>query len=217
MILPGTRTTIRALDWLRACGFAELLARLATGPDSPYILGLCGGCQLLGKTIHDPEGVESDATNAEGLGLLDLDTLFEVRKSLYRVEGEVIAPGSLCHGCPVLGYEVHQGVSQRRSGAAPWLRLRRHNGETVEDGAVSPEGEGRVCGTYVHGLFDDARFCRSLVAALRRRRGLPQLADGEWLSQREFWAKRYHRLAGWLAEHCDLRPVAAALGLPCKI
>ena len=82
----------------------------------------------------------------------------------------------------------------------------------VEDGAV--DGGGRVYGTYVHGLFDDARFCRRLVAALRERRGLAPLAEGDWLSQRQFRLRGCARLADWLAGHCDLGPVAAALELP---
>jgi len=110
----------------------------------------------------------------------------------------------------VIGYEMHQGVSQRRPGAAAWLRLRRQ-GETIEDGALSRDG--RVHGSYVHGLFDDARFCRAVVGELRRRKGLPALVDQTWLSQQEFWASRYRRLAGWLAQHCDLTPVRAALQL----
>ena len=70
-----------------------------------------------------------------------------------------------------------------------------------------------MLGTYVHGLFDDSRFCRALVDALRRRRGLAPLREPDWLSQRAHWARRYERLADWLAAHCDLAPVAAALGL----
>src|SRR5262249_2448451 len=95
----------------------------------------------------------------------------------------------------------------------PWLRLRRQPGnEIVDDGAIN--ANGRVCGTYVHGLFDDARFCRELVATLRRRRGLPAIESSIWQSQGEFWANRYQRLGNWLVERCDLRPVAKALGLP---
>jgi len=211
VILPGTRTTLRALDWLHATGLAPILRRLADDPAGPFVLGVCGGCQLLGRGIHDPDGVEAATAHAEGLGLLDLDTHFQQRKTLCRVTATVAAPGSLCYGSPAVGYEVHQGVSRRRPGAVAWLRLHRQTGEEVEDGAVS--AAGRVCGTYVHGLFDDARFCRALVATLRQRRGLPPLATAEWLSQRDFWARRYARLPGWLAEHCDLRPVARALGL----
>jgi adenosylcobyric acid synthase len=104
-------------------------------------------------------------------------------------------------------------LSRRRAGASSWLRLRRQpGGECVEDGAVSLDG--RISGTYVHGLFDDARLCRALVDSLRRRRGVAPLADSDWLSQHEFWARRHERLGRWLASHCDLRPVAAALGLP---
>jgi len=207
IILPGTRTTVRALDWLHSGGLAAALAQLAVAVDGPYVLGVCGGCQLLGRTIADPDAVESATAHIEGLGLLDLDTRFVQRKSLYRVAGEVsAAPGQ---GCAVVGYEVHQGVSTRRAGARPWLALRRHDGTAVADGAVN----GRVCGTYVHGLFDDARFARALVTTLRARRGLPPLADAHWLSQRDFWAGRYAALGGWLQQHCDLQPVCAALGL----
>jgi adenosylcobyric acid synthase len=211
LILPGTRTTQRALGWLRATGLADALQQLARDPRGPYILGLCGGCQLLGQTIHDPEGVEQRGVDVAALGLLNIDTHFSQRKTLCRVEATVIAEDTLCFGCPVVGYEVHQGASRRREGTAAWLRLRRQTGESVEDGAVS--ADSRIAGTYVHGLFDDARFCRALVTTLRQRRGLAPLAEAEWLSQRDFWARRYARLAGWLAEHCDLRPVAHALGL----
>jgi adenosylcobyric acid synthase len=212
VVLPGTRTTVRALEWLRSTGLAAALQQCVADPQGPAMVGLCGGFQLLGRTIADPDGIECRTPHSEALGLLDVDTRFEERKTLYRVQAEVIGPGSLCHGCPVVGYEVHQGDSSRREGALPWLQLRREpGGAVVDDGAVSPDR--RVAGTYVHGLFDDARFCRTLVAALRRRRGLPPLAEHDWISQREFWTRRYDGLSAWLTAHCDLKPVAEALGL----
>jgi adenosylcobyric acid synthase len=211
VVLPGTRTTVRALGWLRATGLAGAVVRLADEEAGPLVLGLCGGYQMLGRTIDDPDGVEAGGPQVEGLGLLGVETRFEPRKTLHRVEAEAVA--APCRGCPVVGYEVHQGVSRRLEGVPAWLRLRRQpGGAVVDDGAVSPDG--RVAGTYVHGLFDDARFCRALVGELRRRRGLPPLAEEAWRSQRAHWAARYERLAGWLAAHCDLRPVAAALDLP---
>jgi adenosylcobyric acid synthase len=70
-----------------------------------------------------------------------------------------------------------------------------------------------VCGTYVHGLFDDARFCRAVVEELRRRRGLSALCEDNWLAQRAYLARRHERLGRWLEDHCDLRPVVAALGI----
>ena len=207
VILPGTRTTVRALEWLTSGDFVPVLKQSAADAAGPFILGVCGGCQLLGQTIADPEAVESATAQVEGLGLLGLDTRFETRKSLFRVSGRVTA--ALGEGCPVVGYEVHQGVSTRRAGVRPWLMLQRHDGTEIADGAVA----GRVCGTYVHGLFDDARFTRALVTTLRQRRGLSPLGQSIWLSQRDFWAGRYARLGGWLNQHCDLRPVAKALGL----
>jgi adenosylcobyric acid synthase len=211
VILPGTRTTVRALEWLRATDLATRLVQLTEDAGGCYVLGLCGGYQILGQVIDDPQAVESSAGRVEGLGLLDVETTFEPRKTLYRVMAEITAPDSLGYGCPVVGYEIHQGCSRRLPGTAAWLRLSRQHGDSVDDGAV--DGAGRVHGTYVHGLFDDARFCRAVVAALRRRRGLAPLAAGDWQSQRAFWAGRYAGLADWLAGHCDLRPVAAALGL----
>jgi len=213
VIAPGTRTTVRALEWLRATGLAATLSRLAAKQAGPYILGICGGCQLLGQTIADPEGVESEVRSTEGLGLLDLDTRFHAKKTLFRVEAETVA--GLGSGCPIVGYEIHQGTSTRRAGTMPWLRVRRQpDGDTVEDGAVSRDG--RVHGAYVHGLFDDARFCRAVLGGLRQRKGLPPLEEGEWLSQRDFWARRYQQLGPWLAEHCDLRPVAEAIELASR-
>jgi adenosylcobyric acid synthase len=213
IVLPGTRTTVRALEWLRATGLAERIRQLARAPGGPFILGICGGFQLLGHTIADPQGVESATPHIEGLGCLDIDTVFKPRKTLGRITAEVTAAGSLGHGAPLVGYEIHQGQSRRRTAAQSWLRLRRQpEGAVLEDGAVS--SCGRICGTYVHGLFDDARFCRLVVASLRRRRGLPPLVEADWLSQRAFWSERYRRLPDWLARHCDLRPVAKALGLP---
>jgi adenosylcobyric acid synthase len=212
VILPGTRTTVRALDWLRSRGLATALIQLARAADGPYILGLCGGLQLLGRTIHDPQGIEAACPCTEGLGLLEIDTHFEPRKTLHQVEAEVTAPGSLGFGERVVGYEVHQGTSQRRPGATAWLHLRRQtDGVLIEDGAVSPDG--RVFGTYVHGLFDDARFCRALVDSLRLRRDLSPLSDKTWREHRAGQPRRYDRLVDWLARHSNLAPVASALGL----
>ena len=215
IVLPGTRTTLRALEWLRARRFDGALNHLAADPEGPYILGLCGGYQLLGQEIEDPDRVEAEETRATALGLLDVHTLFKADKALYRVEAEVIGATSLGHGCPIVGYEVHQGSSHRHEGVRPWLRLwRQPGGEIVEDGATS--ADRRVYGTYVHGLFDNARFCRGLVATLRQRRGLAPLTEENWCSQRAFWQLRYEHLGDWLAARCDMRPVAAALGLAAE-
>jgi adenosylcobyric acid synthase len=211
LILPGTRTTVQALGWLRATRLAEVVCRLAADVQGPLVLGVCGGFQLLGRSIRDPEHVESSSAEAVGLGLLEVDTCFEQRKTLSRVEAAVMDPAMLGYGCPVVGYEVHQGVSRRRDGTPAWLHLRRQPGGDGLDGAV--RADGRLYGTYVHGLFDDARFCRAVVAALRGRRGLAPLTESDWRRRDASRSDLGERLAGWLAENCDLRPVSAALGM----
>ena len=197
--IPDTVAVYQAVPVVAATDFPDLL-----------ILGPANDAEL--RLIEDPEGVESSAGRVEGLGLLEIDTRFGPTKMLYRVEGEVIGSGAWGLGCSVIGYEVHQGVSRRREAASAWLRLRRQpGGESIEDGAVS--SDGRVAGTYVHGLFDDARFCRFLADLLRRRRRLLPLEETAWISQREFWSRRYRRLAGWLQQHCDLQLISEALGM----
>jgi adenosylcobyric acid synthase len=210
LILPGTRTTVQALAWMRAAGLAQAVRRLADDPAGPLVLGLCGGYQILGRTITDPEQVESTMGQVEGLGLLDVDTYFQRRKTLCRVEATAAA-NRLGQGCGLVGYEVHQGVTVRRQGVPAWLHLRRQPGGEGPDGAV--RSDGRVYGTYVHGLFDDARFCRAVVEELRRRRGLAPLAQSAWQTPPASAAQRADKLADWLIQHCDLGPVAAALGL----
>jgi adenosylcobyric acid synthase len=210
LIVPGTRTTVQALAWMRAVGLADAVCRLAADPAGPLVLGLCGGYQILGRTIADPEQIESAAGQVEGLGLLDVGTRFERHKTLSRVKATAAEP-LLGHGCDLVGYEVHQGVTERRAGVPAWLHLRRQPGGEALDGAARPDG--RVYGTYVHGLFDDARFCRTLVAELRRRRGLAPLSDRAWQAPPASAAQRADKLASWLEEHCDLRPVLRALGL----
>src|SRR5262249_56063074 len=110
----GRGSCVGGVEWLRAGGLAEALLRLAAAADGPYLLGVCGGLQILGRTIHDPHGVEAACPRAEGLGLLEIDTWFAPGKTLHRVEAGVAA--ALGAGCPVVGYEVHQGTSVRRPG-----------------------------------------------------------------------------------------------------
>lgn len=211
IILPGTRTTMRALDWLHASGLAEALQALAAKPDGPLLLGVCGGYQLLGCTLADPHQVEAARPQATALGLLEVDTCFAPAKTLNRVEAWPLEPHRLGGGCRLIGYEIHHGQTQRRGGTAAWLRLRRATGEEVLDGAV--RADGRVYGTYVHGLFDDARFCRAVVEELRRRRGLPALPASAWQTLPVSARQQAQRLLQWLTCHCNLQPLAERLGV----
>jgi adenosylcobyric acid synthase len=143
VILPGSKATIADLTALRAAGFDIDIA--AHRRRCGMILGLCGGYQMLGRSIADPAGIEGPPGGADGLGLLDVKTTLSDDKRLEPVRG---ATGD---GVPFSGYEMHMGVTEGPDCARPFARLADGGAE----GAVSPDG--RVMGTYIHGLFANDR------------------------------------------------------------
>ena len=152
VILPGSKTTIAGLRALREAGFdIDLVAHARRGGT---ILGLCGGYQMLGRTIADPGGIEGPAEVAQGLGLLDVETTLIPEKRLR------VASGTTAGDVPFSGYEMHMGITEGPDRARPFSRL----ADGTMDGAVS--ANGRVLGTYVHGLFADDRQRSAWLARL---------------------------------------------------
>ena len=142
VILPGSKTTIAGLNALRSTGFdIDIAAHVRRGGT---VIGLCGGYQMLGRTVADPDGVEGPAGTAQGLGLLDVETVLTSEKTLVSVTG------TTGDGMPFAGYEMHMGVTQGPDCARPFATV-----DGKPEGAVS--ANGRVIGTYVHGLFADDR------------------------------------------------------------
>lgn len=211
LILPGTKSTIPDLNYLRGSGLARAIHDYhASGG---RIIGICGGYQLLGRRIADPDGIESDQLEAEGLGLLDVETLLTTEKQTHQVAG-VTLEGAALLGLrvdgEVAGYEIHMGETSRGPLARPLFAVARHGGfgETFEDGAVTPDG--RVWGTYLHGLFENAALRHTLLDHLRSRRGLEPAprAPGSALDT------ELDRLADHLAAHLDLEKIWGLLDLP---
>jgi adenosylcobyric acid synthase len=152
VILPGSKSTIGDLAYLRAQGWdIDIKAHVRRGG---HVLGLCGGYQMLGQTIADPDGVDGRAGTVEGLGLLDITTTMSGDKSTTLVGGTHCATGTA-----VEGYEIHLGRSDGPDCARPVLML-----EGRPDGAGS--ADGRVQGTYVHGLFTGDAFRKAWLANL---------------------------------------------------
>ena len=150
VILPGTKSTLGDLAFLRAQGWdIDILAHVRRGG---HVLGLCGGYQLLGTTIADPDGVDGPAGTVAGLGLLDVTTVMSGDKTTVLSEGTHCASGA-----PIEGYEIHLGRTEGGDCARPFLRLAER-----PDGAVS--ADGRVQGTYLHGLFAGDAFRRAWLA-----------------------------------------------------
>jgi len=140
VILPGSKATIADLAALRAEGWdLEILAHHRRGG---RVLGLCGGYQMLGRTVADPEGIEGPPGSVAGLALLEVETVLAGEKILSQ------AAGTTADGIPFTGYEMHMGRTAGPDTARPLL----HFADGRPDGAISRDG--RVFGTYVHGLFD---------------------------------------------------------------
>ena len=175
VILPGTKSTIADLAAVRARGLADALVA-AHGREVP-IMGICGGFQMLGQAIHDPDQVESSAGSIPGLALLPHQTIFEREKQTRQVRGRLeggIGPFAAARGTEIAGYESHAGRTQAGESlvlTAP-IRLIDRAGTSIDelDGALSDDGI--VFGTYLHGLFDNQVIRDALVSWLRERRGL---------------------------------------------
>jgi adenosylcobyric acid synthase len=143
VILLGSKSTIADLAALRRAGFdVDLAAHRRRGGN---VLGLCGGYQMLGRRLHDPDGVEGPAETVDGLGLLDVETRLTAEKRLVAVTGKT------ADGGPFSGYEMHMGATEGPDRARPFAHL----ADTTAEGAASPDG--KVSGTYIHGLFADDR------------------------------------------------------------
>jgi adenosylcobyric acid synthase len=173
VILPGSKSTVSDLDWLRDSGIAPaLMARAARGEP---ILGVCGGCQMLGERIEDPRGVESSRRVVTGLGLLPLRTEFEPDKLTATVQARSAGRSLLCAdaGQRVRGYEIHMGRVERTRGAAPLFELETRSDQPVRAGDGAASDEGHVLGTMLHGLFENDGLRRDLLRALGERRGFP--------------------------------------------
>ncbi|WP_288821657.1 cobyric acid synthase [uncultured Leclercia sp.] len=201
IILPGSKSTLQDLTWLRESAMAQAL-RVQHRNGVP-LLGICGGYQMLGNTLIDE--VESGLGTLPGLGLLETVTRFAPLKTTTLVDARLAElPGWLASasGLTLRGYEIHMGQTTLATGAQPALYLQK-NGQPVADGAVSDDG--LVWGTYLHGLFDNDIFTRTLVDSLRVRKGLAPL---ETLPDyAAYKAQQFDKLAASMRQHLDLQSI----------
>lgn len=195
-ILPGTKSTMQDLLWLRTSGLEAAIHKLAAG--GTPVLGVCGGYQMLGSFLRDPEGVEGGGELA-GLGLLPCETVFTPQKTRTRMQAEVLAAPFA--GARLDGYEIHMGQT-RCSGGQPFCRL--HTG--AEDGTV----QGNVFGTYLHGLFDTGSLTDRLAAWLLERKGLA--ADWAPAGDRASYKEtQYDQLAAGVRAALDMPAIYRAM------
>lgn len=175
IIIPGTKNTLVDLGWLEEHGFAaQIKERVRRGQP---VLGICGGCQMLGHRIDDSAGVETEGRIGMGLALLPFDTVFSPAKITAQVRAKVARSSFLT--CPseqaadvVSGYEIHAGVPVFHGEPRGLFIIEQRNGQAaaIADGAVSDDGV--VVGTMVHGILDNGCIRRRLLDGLAARRGL---------------------------------------------
>ncbi|MBN6186771.1 cobyric acid synthase [Aneurinibacillus sp. BA2021] len=204
VILPGTKNTTDDLEWLKQTGLAELIAEAAQ--NGAHIVGICGGYQMLGRALHDPDGVESSLPYSEGLGLLPIQTTFSAGKRTLRVSGRV-SDVSFAGEEEIEGYEIHLGKTVREAGSRPLFVL----GEGHTDGTITEDE--RIWGTYLHGVFHNRAFTRAWLNDIRKRQGRP-VVDGMVKTEAERREESYTALAALVREHLDMQKLYDIIQLP---
>ena len=208
VIIPGTKSTIDDLIFLRESGLEEQIKELHK--KGKLIIGICGGYQMLGKTLKDPYHVESALEEIEGMGLLDVDTTFELEKTTTQVKA--ILSENL-HGYlenlnkkQVSGYEIHMGITTRGKNSNNFATVTEKLDKKVSYEVGSINSECNVFGTYIHGIFDDIDFTRTLLNNIRKIKGLAPIKS-KVESFEEFKNKEYDKLADFLREHLDMEKI----------
>lgn len=177
IIVPGTKNTISDLRFLKKTGFANRIISLSDSGAPPFLIGICGGYQILGRAISDRHSIESGIRETEGLKILPVKTSLRKEKVLKYVEA-----CQLSTGLKVKGYEIHHGATKRENSCSPFFKIIKRNNKSTNlyDGAV--DKNKRVFGTYIHGIFDNGGFRRHFLNRLRKQKGWPVLTKTDSLS-----------------------------------
>ena len=200
IILPGTKSTIADLRWLRESGMeAALLKVHAAGTP---VFGICGGYQMMGRTVSDPENTEGGGS-LRGIGLLPVETVFRTAKTTVQTHGTVADTAGVLHGLSGLaveGYEIHMGETVRDADAQPFATL-KHGEREVPDGCVTEN----ACGTYLHGVFDAPEAAQRLAQALADRKGVT--LEGAAEDPAVYRERQYDLLAATVRRSLDMQRI----------
>ena len=199
IILPGTKATLADLRWLRESGMeTQILKQHAAGTP---VFGVCGGYQIMGRSVSDPTGAEGGGS-LRGMGLLPIDTVFQSEKTTVQAAGTLGALAGVLEplsGLAVTGYEIHMGETTRAAGAQPLVQLTRAGQAPVWDGCQAENAYG----TYLHGVFDAAGVATALAQALAARKGVT-LADASAYDDKRYKEEQYDRLADTVRQSLDM-------------
>lgn len=197
LIIPGTKNVRFDLLWLKGTGWEKPILDF-----KGHVLGVCGGYQMLGHWVHDPHGTEGEPGSTPGFGLLDLETTIEKEKMLSRSQG------MLADGTGIDGYEIHMGKTTLGNEATPMVVVQSRNRQTVKDtdGAVSPNG--KIQGSYFHGLFDFPGFRNHYLQQLN-----PDYPAEDTQVAAEFKQTQYDLLAEHFEQHLDIAKLFEIAGI----
>ncbi len=193
IILPGSKSVRNDLNFIQQQGWDEQIKKhLRYGGK---LLGICGGFQMLGQSIADPLGIESNSGETQGLGLFEMTTRLAEQKQLKQVKGlcQVLTEES-----PIRGYEIHCGQSLGNALNRPFANLTDQNGQTYFDGAISEDKQ--IIGTYIHGLFESKESLSTILEWISDK----TISTQDWNDVREF---ELERLADCFEEHLSLESI----------
>ncbi len=200
IILPGTKSTTNDMQYLHQSGFTKAI--LEKAKSGTPIVGICGGYQILGKKILDPQKVESDKTEVEGLGLLNVITEFGKEKSTVQVKAKSVSQKGLLtrtKDIEISGYEIHMGQTRNVEKNAAFKVVEASQGKPdYHDGAI--DATGMILGTYIHGFFNSDNFRQVFFNNLRRRWGLKE-NSGSTIMDKE---REYDKLADVIRQNLDM-------------
>ncbi len=226
ILLPGTKDTIGDLEFLRESGLEQAIARHIER-EHVQLVGICGGYQMLGQHLQDPFAVEANQVQeARGMGMLPLSTTFLQNKQTVRASGWVQvehpirlhvemdgahSAGQSASPLPIEGYEIHMGVTEchEPERVSPLFEIRHPGGQSFDEGWGTQDG--KVWGTYLHGLFESDQFRRSWLNGLRDSKGLAPLL--ETYSARERKEMEFDRVAESLRSALDLERIYKIMDL----
>ncbi|MBQ8663070.1 MAG: cobyric acid synthase [Eubacterium sp.] len=205
IILPGTKNTMEDLLWMRQNGLEAAILKLVKA--GTPVFGICGGYQMLGETLSDPNGVESGG-EIRGMGLLPMDTVFAGDKTRTRVTGtfnQVNGVFANLSGVAFEGYEIHMGVSTRREGGKALTQLE-------PTGTADGTWTDQIFGSYVHGIFDKEQVVKEIVIALGNKKGI-DMTSATAFDIDTFKETQYDILAEEMRKHLDMEKIYQILGL----
>ncbi len=195
LLIPGTKNAMQDSLWIKNTGWAKKIRQFAE--NGGFVLGICGGFQILGIKIKDPHGIESEQKEMEGIGLLPVETTLFSEKIVRRVKGVC-----LVNNQNVEGYEIHMGRTiPKTERGMPFLRLSL-DGEFWEDGWINEKGN--IMGTYLHGIMDSDGFREDFLNRLRLKKGLK---PKKTRLKASFRFKEYDRLAQHFEKYCDIQKI----------